>query len=514
MSKKIIGVTVGTPLSTQFIKEKINPVTSVDGIKADENGNVNLVGYATEKHVKEYAQPKGNYLTEHQDISGKLDADKLPDAIDAALAQAKESGEFDGKDGYTPVKGIDYFDGKDGQDGYTPVKGVDYFDGSPGQNGKPGQDGYTPVKGVDYFDGVPGKDGISTTHSWNGTVLTITSASGTSSENLKGEKGDAGEQGIPGTPGSPGKSAYEYAKDAGYEGTEEEFADKLANGPDGDDFIPKTQEDISVNGVTGLGIADNATIPAGTSLTDLVKMLVQKPIPATYTKPTVSLANNGGQASGNVEAGTSITPKLKATFAKNDAGNLSKIVIKQGSTEVANGTASPLTYSGQAITIGDSSVTFTASATYAAAPVKNNNLGQVSTENWFDGGTVSSGNYTITGKRNLFYGTGTGAVPTVTSDFVRGLSNTKLAPVANTTFTINVAVGQQYIAFAYPSDLRDVNNVTYVEANDSGMASNFAKTTINVADARGGTNGLKEYKIYTYAMAVPAAATMTFNIKI
>ena len=74
----------------------------------------------------------------------------------------------DGKDGYTPVKGVDYFDGQSGKDGYTPVKGVDYFDGQDGQpgkdgaTGKDGKDGYTPVKGVDYFDGKdgqPGKDG-------------------------------------------------------------------------------------------------------------------------------------------------------------------------------------------------------------------------------------------------------------------------------------------------------------------------------------------------------------------
>lgn len=39
------------------------------------------------------------FLTEHQDISGKLDKEKLPEAIDDALAQAKESGEFNGKDG-------------------------------------------------------------------------------------------------------------------------------------------------------------------------------------------------------------------------------------------------------------------------------------------------------------------------------------------------------------------------------------------------------------------------------
>ena len=35
-----------------------------------------------------------------------------------------------GKDGYTPVKGVDYFDGKDGKDGAdgkTPVKGTDYY---------------------------------------------------------------------------------------------------------------------------------------------------------------------------------------------------------------------------------------------------------------------------------------------------------------------------------------------------------------------------------------------------
>lgn len=277
---------------------------------------------------------------------------------------------------------------------------------------------------------------------------------------------------------------------------------------------PRTQEAVTVNGVTGLGIANNATIPAGTSFDELVRMLVQKPIPATYTKPSVSIANNSGTASGNIEAGSTITPKLKATFTKNDAGDLTKIAIKQGTSEVTSGTTSPLTYAGDDIVIGDEDITFTATATYGDAPAKNNNLGQESKENWFAGSTATSSGYTISGKRNAFYGTGVGAVPTVTSDFVRGLTNTKLNPAANTTFTINVAVGQQYIAFAYPATLRDVNNVTYVEANDSGMASSFTKTTIEVADNRGGNNGLKSYKVYTYAMAVAAAAPMTFTVKI
>ena len=277
---------------------------------------------------------------------------------------------------------------------------------------------------------------------------------------------------------------------------------------------PRTQEAIPVNGVTGLGIENGATIAAGTSFDDFVKMVVQKAIPATYTRPSLSLGNNGGQAAGNIEAGTTIIPKLRAIFNKNDAGDLETISIKQGSTEVATGYPSPLNYTGEAIVIGDESITFSATATYGDAPVKNNNLGQESKENWFAGGTINSSNYTITGKRNLFYGTGVGVIPEITSDMVRGLASKRLGPAAGTSFNINVAVGQQYIVIAYPATIRDINNVTYVEANDSGMASNFVKTTINVADARGGENGLMSYKVFTYAMAVPAAAGMTFKVTI
>ena len=182
---------------------------------------------------------------------------------------------FDGKDGYTPVKGKDYVDGKDGTSvtvsgvmesmddggintvffsdgkslevrngkaGYTPQKGKDYFDGQPGKdgvspvievnnidggyglnikdasgtkgffvmNGLPGEpgytpqkgvdyfdgeDGYTPQKGVDYFDGQPGKDGTSVTVSGvmesvdDGGVNAVFFSDGKSLEVRNGKKG-------------------------------------------------------------------------------------------------------------------------------------------------------------------------------------------------------------------------------------------------------------------------------------------------------------------------------------
>ena len=93
-----------------------------------------------------------------------------------------------------------------------------------GQQGPPGEKGekgdpftyadFTPEqleslrgpRGEPGTPGTPGSNGISCTHSWSGSTLTVTSASGTSSADLKGDKGDKGEPGTPGTPGSNGIS--------------------------------------------------------------------------------------------------------------------------------------------------------------------------------------------------------------------------------------------------------------------------------------------------------------------
>lgn len=40
---------------------------------------------------------------------GETAVTNLPFTLDVMLAEAKESGEFDGEDGYTPVRGTDYW---------------------------------------------------------------------------------------------------------------------------------------------------------------------------------------------------------------------------------------------------------------------------------------------------------------------------------------------------------------------------------------------------------------------
>lgn len=277
----------------------------------------------------------------------------------------------------------------------------------------------------------------------------------------------------------------------------------------------RTTKDYTLNG-TDLGSLQNgATIPEGTSIDDLLNLITQKAIAPTYTQPTVSLVKSGaGTSAGSYEAGTTITPIFTATFNQNDAGDLTKLAILKGGSEVGSDTTSPYTYTGEATVLGDETIAFTAQATYGDGEIKDNNLGEPDDTGQIKAGTKTSSALSYVGQRNLFWGTGVGELPELNSDTIRGLTNKRLNPTQGYSWNIPIAVGQQYVIFAYRSNLRDVNQVMYVETNDTGMASSFTKTTVQVADARGGENGQVEYKVYSYRMAAPAAAAMTFKVTI
>lgn len=133
----------------------------------------------------------------------------VQDSIDAALQEAKDSGEFDGADGYTPVKGVDYFDGEKGDTGATGETGngiasavlnadytltLTYTDGTTwtsgsirgerGDKGETGTDGYSPVATV--------------TQTETGATVTITDKTGTTTAEIS--------NGAPGSPGNDGIS--------------------------------------------------------------------------------------------------------------------------------------------------------------------------------------------------------------------------------------------------------------------------------------------------------------------
>ena len=265
------------------------------------------------------------------------------------------------------------------------------------------------------------------------------------------------------------------------------------------------------SGGTVGGLKTGDTIPEGTTMDELIKLLTQKSVPASYTQPGVTCRVSTGTAAGSYEVGTQINTTIQGTFTKNDAGELTTIEILKNGSSILSQATSPITSEAQTFTLGEETVSFTAKATYAEGAIKNDNLGQPSPDGHIPAGSKTSAAVSFVGKRNLFYGTGVGAAPEVSSEIVRGLANKKLGPANGTSFNINVAVGQQYVIIAYPATLRDLTKCFYVEQN-TDLAANFEKSNISVQGANGAAGA--DYKVYVYEMAIPAAAGMTLQVQI
>lgn len=191
------------------------PVDSVNGKTGAVQltaADVGAIAYETDPTVPEWAkQPQKPTYT--ADEVGAVSQADLQEATNEALAQAKASGEFDGADGQP---------------------------GENGADGAPGKDGAT---------GADGKDGITPTIGENGNWYLGDTDTGKPSRGETGQRGETGATGAQGPAGADGKSAYAYAVEGGYTGTEEEFAAKLAQ--EMPDTLPNPNALTFTGAVTG-----------------------------------------------------------------------------------------------------------------------------------------------------------------------------------------------------------------------------------------------------------------------
>lgn len=78
MSRKIIGITVGTTMSPASMERKLRPVKSVNGVGADETGNVEIEvkdGYTPVKGIDYYTEDERQELI---DTTANLVLSMLP----------------------------------------------------------------------------------------------------------------------------------------------------------------------------------------------------------------------------------------------------------------------------------------------------------------------------------------------------------------------------------------------------------------------------------------------------
>lgn len=246
------------------------------------------------------------------------------------LDEAIQSGEFKGDPGEPGQNGADGATGPKGDNGKSAYQiAVDGgFKGSEqewlaslkGEKGDPGQ------------DGAPGKDG----------------AIGPKGD--QGEPGQNGQDGATGPKGDPGKSAYDYAVEGGYQGTEEEFAksvageysDAIMNTATGDLLVIKDSSDRKVKNFEMTGKTEQATttgknlldidtaVPKGWNLdiTNLSNLIAGE----TYTMSVVSLndASCGIVLDDKEMLVTYLNPKQSTSFTMPDKSTFSKISLAGG----------------------------------------------------------------------------------------------------------------------------------------------------------------------------------------
>ena len=272
-------------------------------------------------------------------------------------------------------------------------------------------------------------------------------------------------------------------------------------------------EDVTVTTKTG-ELAVNAVVEAGTSIQDmLVQMLSQSKDPSK-TDPSITTFTVKDGSATDFEAGTTVTPKWESTFSAGSYSYKSSVskenivpVSGTGVTATAwditqDGTTIGTTEdgTGAAFVMGDSTVNFKAVVTHTAgnhALTNLNKLPEEGKQKQIAAGTKEK-TASMTSYRKMFAGGVVDSSAAITSAVIRGLSTGVKATTSATEFVAKV--GDTKLIFAYPTSLSTAApKFEYFTMSWEGFSGfEAAASTVKVADKRGGENGLKEYKVYTY----------------
>lgn len=165
---------------------------------------------------------------------GEVDPADVQKIVDDYLKANPPQAGSDGKDGTTPTIGDngnwylgDTDTGKPSR-GAAGAKGADGADGKDGAKGDKGDPGDKGDKG----------DAFTYADFTAEQLAALKGAKG--DKGAPGEKGDKGDPGEKGNTGADGKSAYQYAQDGGYTGTEADFSAKLAQ-----EILTGTTDDLT-----------------------------------------------------------------------------------------------------------------------------------------------------------------------------------------------------------------------------------------------------------------------------
>ena len=134
-----------------------------------------------------------------------------------------------GPQGIQGIQGPQGIPGETGPMGPTGPQGIQGERGPAGEQGPKGDTGPQGIQGPIGLTGPQGEPGIQGERGLQGERGEKGETGATGPQGPEGPAGKDGTNGEAGKPGEAGKSAYEYATDGGYTGTEAEFIELLNN---------------------------------------------------------------------------------------------------------------------------------------------------------------------------------------------------------------------------------------------------------------------------------------------
>ena len=216
MSKSYPGDDTGVSVPDEFLLSGDPIYIWVFLHQTEDDGRTIYVGYIPVKRKSSVSNDpitpvQQNAFTQMMAIL-ETAIDGIPNVIDTALQEAKDSGEFDGENGFSPVittteisgghririedaqevTFVNVMDGENGEDGFDPIISIEEISG--GHRIRI-EDAYG-IKYVNIMDGEDG-NGIASVQLNPDYTLTLIFTDGTSSTtpSIRGEKGEQGDKG-------------------------------------------------------------------------------------------------------------------------------------------------------------------------------------------------------------------------------------------------------------------------------------------------------------------------------
>ena len=254
-----------------------------------------------------------------------------------------------------------------------------------------------------------------------------------------------------------------------------------------------TEEDILISGVPNLGgLMEGQVIPAGTTFTEFLKMLLQKPEYFEYVQPELLIQLNPARL--EQEVGTKITPNIEYVYNQNDAGEIISVVYE------------PIDNKNQMTTtvLDEGNEEFSVTIEYAEGKQKYDDFGNPV------GKPIPYGQLKATckyeGFRYTFFGADDKTVPFEDGAEIRSFEKT-----IRDKFSIEVPAGSQRVFVAVPANGKQPVSIEYEQQGGAEYISNFIPNVVSVSGATNGKN-MMDYNVYTFIFLIPCGAAMSFEV--